>query len=504
VSGPFALLQRAARGKFKGARVVGKTTVSTLGDWREEAMVTPALRADAVHGDDMTKMKWRVTWMFTTFGATQSYKIEMPSGRDAVVKPHRGVETSPSSHVNYPNLKVALDVVFRRLAGKIDSVEVAESTAMVESWLGEKQLGLASLGIARADMPQIKDLVKFTAWLKDQGISVQRAMIPAMRLHPTQRDFNYIRTLRYSQRPVARLHLRKPVIVTSDNYVLDGHHRWLEVLQSSPGDKVNTVVIGMSVRKLLALLSHGFPGSGASQRTSEAGMSFSVPGRQPEDEDDEGVLDRIKSVFTGRKSKGAIMRGYIPKKGKRVKRNPPPLRKREKMMLADAGDRMMIRHGGVPGFSPSDFRKRAGMQEAHGKDAPHSAHVWEKVSMTKQRCSVCDKRRTVHWSVGESVLEENVAPTWDVIPYSSMRIQDVARLFDGATRASKINAATIAKIIGRLIGTLEFSVMAAVGRPEADRMSKLIRGGLQRLAQKITFKESCDIGCDRLKEMLND
>ena len=123
----------------------------------------------------------------------------------------------------------------------------------------------------------------------------------------------------------------------------------------------------------------------------------------------------------------------------------------------------MLRHGGVPGFAPADFRQRAGMDES---------------------------------------LTENVAPTWDVIPYSSMRIQDVARLFDGATRASKINPQAIAKLIGRLIGTLEFSVMAAVGRPEADRMSKLIRGGLQRLSQKVTLKESQEMGADRLKDLL--
>jgi hypothetical protein len=81
-----------------------------------------------------------------------------------------------------------------------------------------------------------------------------------------------------------------------------------------------------------------------------------------------------------------------------------------------------------------------------------------------------------------------------------MRIQDVARLLDAASRGSKINPGVIAKILSRLIGTLEFSIMAAVGRPEADRTSKMIRGSLERLSQRIELRESVQ----KVLELLDD
>lgn len=128
----------------------------------------------------------------------------------------------------------------------------------------DELLGLASLGVPRREMPQIPGdrTQAFLDWLSEQGIRHERRMIPAGDLHPTQREFNYDKIVRFAakgQHP--RLHYRKAVLVSSDYYVLDGHHRWAEVLRASPREPVNCIVFSARISKLLEL-AKAFPLAG--------------------------------------------------------------------------------------------------------------------------------------------------------------------------------------------------------------------------------------------------
>lgn len=104
-----------------------------------------------------------------------------------------------------------------------------------------------NLGIDRGDMPQLSGTVngqyvpskalmpKFIAHLQAKGITVTSARVPARSLRPTQAtgDTAAIRGIADSVKAGTDT---KPVIISSDNRVLDGHHTWAgRVLADSEG-----------------------------------------------------------------------------------------------------------------------------------------------------------------------------------------------------------------------------------------------------------------------------
>jgi hypothetical protein len=94
-----------------------------------------------------------------------------------------------------------------------------------------------NLGIDRADMPQLSGTVhgkyvpsaemvpKFIKSMQAKGVKVTRGRVPASSLHPTQTtgDMHAIRGIADSVKAGKET---KPVIISSDNRVLDGHHNW--------------------------------------------------------------------------------------------------------------------------------------------------------------------------------------------------------------------------------------------------------------------------------------
>lgn len=92
---------------------------------------------------------------------------------------------------------------------------------------------------ARKDMPQIDDMDKFVKDIKDNGFKITSKKVDPKTLKPTQNEFNdekvkgMIATGKYKN---------KTIVVTKDNYILDGHHRWkahLEVGEQQPIIQIN-------------------------------------------------------------------------------------------------------------------------------------------------------------------------------------------------------------------------------------------------------------------------
>lgn len=108
-----------------------------------------------------------------------------------------------------------------------------------------------TLNVPRAEMPQIKAehrgaMVNF---LNARGISHETdAEIPAANLKPTQTEF--------SPGKVAQAKAYeggdRSILVSSDNYVLDGHHQWLAKLES--GEPVKAIRLNAPMRDLLPVV----------------------------------------------------------------------------------------------------------------------------------------------------------------------------------------------------------------------------------------------------------
>ena len=78
-------------------------------------------------------------------------------------------------------------------------------------------------------MPQVKssDYPEFMEYLENNGARFTTEKdIPAKDLKPVQSEFSDAGI----ERQRAKTGPRKPVIASSDNYIIDGHHRWLVAL----------------------------------------------------------------------------------------------------------------------------------------------------------------------------------------------------------------------------------------------------------------------------------
>jgi hypothetical protein len=90
---------------------------------------------------------------------------------------------------------------------------------------------------------------------------------------------------------------------------------------------------------------------------------------------------------------------------------------------------------------------------------------------------------------GTESLDEQIASqartSFDSAPYANMRLLDVARLLDGATKQRRPNVKLIEKLVDRLVHALEFTIYSIQGRPEGKRIGDLIRGSFNNLSDRL-------------------
>ena len=113
-----------------------------------------------------------------------------------------------------------------------------------------------NLGISRSKMPQFRSQYQgaFIQSLIDQGIPVKNTRIAAGRLKATQRELNALTVLEMTVRYKSGMKqdlFSRPVLVSKDDFILDGHHRWATILTLSPGARVPVAKIEMPIRELL-------------------------------------------------------------------------------------------------------------------------------------------------------------------------------------------------------------------------------------------------------------
>lgn len=119
---------------------------------------------------------------------------------------------------------------------------------------GDNYAGLFSdnLGIARGDMPQIpngamKD--KFLAEQQAAGITHTRETVMASSLKATQATFKQ-ENIDYLRGQAAGKYTGNPILVSSDNRVLDGHHRWAGAVVE--GKTIDVIRVDQPIRSLVA------------------------------------------------------------------------------------------------------------------------------------------------------------------------------------------------------------------------------------------------------------
>lgn len=131
-----------------------------------------------------------------------------------------------------------------------------------------------TLGVPRAEMPQIKAehrgaLVNF---LKARGIDSRADEVPANDLKPSQAEFSPAKV----KKARAFQGGDRSILVSSDGYVVDGHHQWLA--KRANGEPVKVIRLQAPIREVLAQTAE-FPStaSGRGAQLKPGGTDAATP-----------------------------------------------------------------------------------------------------------------------------------------------------------------------------------------------------------------------------------
>lgn len=192
--------------------------------------------------------------------------------------------------------------------------ETVEGAKINKAWTAfGKESG--TLGIPREQMPQIKSehrgaLVNF---LKARGVQAKTAMVLPEQLKPTQAEFSpakvdTAREFRGSERPV---------IISSDGHVVDGHHQWMAGLQDDPKTPMPVIKLNAPIDKVLAEVKE-FPSTesakGVAAKSATKEPSVSAPAtKRLSDRAIEALESAKYDIKSLRKSVVAENEGATPK-----------------------------------------------------------------------------------------------------------------------------------------------------------------------------------------------
>ena len=109
-----------------------------------------------------------------------------------------------------------------------------------------------TLGVKRIDMPQIvgKDYEAYKKFLNSNNIKLTALTVKASSLKPIQKEFDKKKVMNFIDAMSKGLE-DKPLLVSKDNYIVDGHHRWLA--RKNLNDDVKIIKANVDINKLLQI-----------------------------------------------------------------------------------------------------------------------------------------------------------------------------------------------------------------------------------------------------------
>lgn len=104
------------------------------------------------------------------------------------------------------------------------------------------------LGFSRKNLPQLGPSDEFLSNIAKHGIKYKEVSVPSHKLKASQAEFQHdtIRQIMNNPRPT-----KSKVIISNDDHVLDGHHRWLA--NYNHGVNTQGVRVDMGIHDLIKL-----------------------------------------------------------------------------------------------------------------------------------------------------------------------------------------------------------------------------------------------------------
>lgn len=102
---------------------------------------------------------------------------------------------------------------------------------------------------SRTLMPQIDShkMDDYLSYLTDKKITYAKQKLPTSELKSTQMEFdkNKVAEMMNSNKP------GKPIVVSNDGYILDGHHRWLADYNKDKNAQTSAIVVNLPILELM-------------------------------------------------------------------------------------------------------------------------------------------------------------------------------------------------------------------------------------------------------------
>ena len=251
-----AITQGIDQGLFSGER--------SLGDAGFVGRPEEAITSRAVDGRRTTAFEGREGYRSEAVGAADHARPTTDNPRAAaqpapVLDPAAG-PLSRSAAIARPDLVIRTKEA--RPAGPLgdlvpDSGTAREAVRPIESkeWVGFAD-DSGTLGILRAEMPQIKAEHRgaMTQFMNARGVKHRAEEVRADLLKPTQAEFSPAKV----KKALGFEGGERSILVSSDGYILDGHHQWLA--KREQGKPVDVIRFDAPIADLFKL-SHDFPSS---------------------------------------------------------------------------------------------------------------------------------------------------------------------------------------------------------------------------------------------------
>ncbi len=186
--------------------------------------------------------------------------VTMPSGNPF---PNERVAKSSMSFRNNPGSRIV-----PAPSGDGVLIEIPQASSTNSEWR-EFAPETGTLNIPRAEMPQIKAehrgaMVNF---LKGQFIDSEIQTIPANTLKPSQTEFSPAKVKQALEYQGGN----RSILVSADNYVIDGHHQWLANLD---GD-IQVIRIDAPAQEILEVIKK-FPSATTGEASPQTGHSAKI------------------------------------------------------------------------------------------------------------------------------------------------------------------------------------------------------------------------------------
>lgn len=126
--------------------------------------------------------------------------------------------------------------------------------------LSDIKIPKSDLNLPRKSLPNISadQYPAFFAWLKEQGVKITKSVKKIKDVKPSQGEFNPERILSVFKNKFDSS--QKPAILSKDNYILDGHHRYAAAWNMGPTTPYHVIQIDLNIKDLIKTATK-FPGA---------------------------------------------------------------------------------------------------------------------------------------------------------------------------------------------------------------------------------------------------